>query len=245
MKKLILFAAVMVTFVASAQASTFVNGGFEDNSFDGWTKGGGEYYGYYVPGGDPGKSAIVSTGKDYYSGNALDMVYNGNHAARINNYDWGYHYSTLTQQVLNWTDPKIYFEWAAVLEDPGHTEAGHFSINLTDNTNGAVLYAKAFDYYTAPGVVAGGWLDGVYGWKYSKWQDVELDTSSAIGHNLTLTLLASDCGWGGHGGYAYLDGFGATHVDPGPAVPEPSTILLLGAGLLGMAIFGKRRMNKA
>jgi len=32
-------------------------------------------------------------------------------------------------------------------------------------------------------------------------------------------------------------------IDSNP-VPEPGTIILLGAGLLGLAIFGKRRMNK-
>lgn len=32
---------------------------------------------------------------------------------------------------------------------------------------------------------------------------------------------------------------------PPPAVPEPGTMMLLGIGMLGMAVFGKRRMNKA
>jgi len=49
---------------------------------------------------------------------------------------------------------------------------------------------------------------------------VNLSIGSAIGHDLTLTMLASDCGAGGHGGYAYLDGFGAAPPPPGP-VPDP------------------------
>jgi len=40
-----------------------------------------------------------------------------------------------------------------------------------------------------------------------------------------------------------LDGFDVNAVGVAP-VPEPGTMVLLGAGLLGLAIFGKRRMNR-
>lgn len=33
-------------------------------------------------------------------------------------------------------------------------------------------------------------------------------------------------------------------IPPAPPVPEPGTMMLLGFGMLGMAIYGKRRMNK-
>jgi hypothetical protein len=40
-----------------------------------------------------------------------------------------------------------------------------------------------------------------------------------------------------------LDGFDVDAVGVAP-VPEPGTMMLLGIGMVGLAIFGKRRMNK-
>ena len=37
--------------------------------------------------------------------------------------------------------------------------------------------------------------------------------------------------------------FGANGATPGAPVPEPGTMMLLGVGMLGLAVYGKRRMN--
>ena len=115
--------ALMALFVATAASADFVNGGFEDGNFTGWTKSGGYFYGggNYNNWGDPGKSAIVTPGPDPYTNNVLPRVPAGygNYSARVNNYDYDYHYSTLSQ-TANWNTPHMYFAWAAVLEEPGN-----------------------------------------------------------------------------------------------------------------------------
>jgi hypothetical protein len=137
------------------------------------------------------------------------------------------------------------------LEEPGNVHPGsdapQFSITLKDLTSGSTLYSTAFNVYNAAstGVTWNtGYSDGYDQWYYSPWQIQHLDTSGVMGHNLELTVLASDCGWGGHGGYAYVDGF-SQYVPPDPpgVVPLPPTVLLLGSGLLGLV--GWRRFKKS
>jgi hypothetical protein len=239
----------MFLLVSSAAFADFTNGGFEDGNFNGWAKDGGWWNGTYHNTGDPGKSAIVTSGMDFYTNNALQKVAYGNYGARVNNYDDNYHFSTLKQQAV-WTANNIYFAWAAVLEEPGnyHGEsvAPHFSITLKDVTTGLTLYSQAFNVYNAgsTGITwKNGYNDGYNQWKYNDWVIANLDTSGVIGHTLELSVLASDCGWGGHGGYAYVDGFSQYLPPPPPRVPLPPSVLLLGSGLVGLV--GWRRFRKS
>jgi hypothetical protein len=130
----------------------------------------------------------------------------GNQSARINNSDNNYHISSASQTatVPNAANPQAKFYWAAVLEDPQHdpSEQPYVDVTVTDDA-GATLYSKHF-YTNDPAYP--GWL--IFGnWKAIPWQTITLGFAQAdAGHQITVKVTAADCGYGGHGGYLYLDG---------------------------------------
>lgn len=239
--------ACSLLIITPAFAGTFVNGGFENGDFTGWTQGAGYWNGYwpidpsdFLQGGQYynmyyNASAVVNAGPDPIVGSLLNRVYNGSYAARVNDWNNNNSVSVISQSVTNYTDPYIYFAWAAVLESShGPTDSDNFTLKLTDDTAQAVLYAVSYNSYN------NGPIFHPYGyWFYTDWQVEQLDVSALQGHDFTLTLLGSDCPYGGHAGYVYLDGFGGT--PPPQTTPEPGTLALLGSGMIFAANWIRRR----
>jgi hypothetical protein len=245
MKKL--FALLLFLPAMMIAGNLFVNGGFETGDFSAWTQGAGYWGGGpqapadYLPGGSLydmsyWQGAITDPGADPIVGALLNQVYAGNHSARINNTYNDNSVGVIKQTVLGYTDPKIYFEWAAVLEEShGADDSDNFTLTVHDDTTGAFIYNTSYSSFSAPGKFQ---QDG--SWFWTPWQVETLDVSGLSGHDFTLSLLASDCPYGGHAGYVYLDGFGSTVIPPG--VPEPGTIVLVVAGL-GAILVGKLRKH--
>ena len=249
MKKFLAVLA-MVLFVAMTgvvQAADFVNGGFEDGDFTGWTQGGGYWSSGNAPidpatydGGTP-NNYIMSGGTDPYTG--ASTVYNGKYSVRANDNNNNESVSTIKQTVLGYSQNNIYFAWNAVLEGShGLYDSDYFSLTLRDDTTGTDVVSRAYSSAGAIGAGTSGvtWTPYDYGYVFSSgWvvENIDVAKLGLVGDNFTLTLLASDCPYGGHWGYAYLDGFGG---QPPVKGPEPATMLLLGIGLAGLATLRKK-----
>lgn len=251
-----------LALASSPAFAIFTNGGFEQNSFVGWTVAGGTNPGLVgaepftsasiqINPGAPGPASIVGQINDPLAPTiVLPRV--GQFTAKLNDEINGALVTTLVQtDIVTNADidsgdglPHIRFAFAPVLEDPSHSpnQQPYFYVAVKNLADNSVL----FEQFAYSGQVGVNFLIGAGGWKYLEFQNIDIPLPlSAIGQQIELTVVAADCSLGGHGGYVYVDGFGSANVPPAGGVPvitelpvdQPLMLALL-AGLLGL--FGWR-----
>jgi hypothetical protein len=257
MKKFIVAATAAMALAGTAHADTFVNGSFENGTLSGWTQGGGFWTAagtyptaaQYAPGGSNYNASyiansVTNVGFDPLTDNNLRTAYAGAHSARVNDTSSNYSVSSLSQTVKNYTDNILTFAYAAVLQSShGSTDSDAFIISLDDLTAGDNVFSFNLNSYDS----ASSFTASSRGWYYTDWVSKSFDLASLgrVGHDFTLTLLANDCPYGAHAGYAYLDGFGSVvgGGGTGGAVPESSTWMMMIAGFAfaGASLRNRRR----
>ncbi len=271
--KLSMVALAAMASVSSAQAAGFVNGGFEDGNFNGWTVGGGSRTSVYnippsfnpgaavispsqfVPGGSLYNSTIASTHSAVIDKNYVDprlgaklgtTVYSGNYAARVEDTTSGGFASVLTQTVTNYTDANIFFTWKSVLLGAHNDyDAATMLITLTDKTTGTVLITRQ---YNAAG--GGGGVDPRFVY--------DAPTNNFYTPDWQIEQLTIDTSLSGHdfelsvlaadcqptAHWGYVYVDGFGNVNPPIGVPEPGSLALAGLALAGAAA-ARRRTKKA
>ncbi len=220
-------------FHLSSASAIFINGGFEDGTFDSWTTSYGLNPG--LKGAPPFSEASIVVNKggtpllrvvgktsDPRTDNKLTLPGADNHTAKINDEIGNYHLNIITQKDIissnydRGSDGKLHvrFSYAAVLEDPQHPPEAqpYFYVHLRDMNNGQMLYSE-FTYSNQPGRSFHTSNYGGSTWKWTDWNNIDIVVpESSLGHTIEITVSASDCAYGGHGGYVYLDGFGSSAI---------------------------------
>ncbi|TDR42542.1 hypothetical protein DFR29_108126 [Tahibacter aquaticus] len=262
-----LIAAVSLLVCASASEAVFTNGGFEQNSFAGWTLGGGTnpglagappFTGASVqinPGATGPASLVGATADPRAPGIVLPRV--GRYTAKINDEGTNAIVTTLRQtDTVTAADidpadglPHLRFSFAPVLDDPSHSpeEQPYFYVVVRNVADNSVLFEQ-FAYSGQPGVT---FQQGTGTWKFLPFQNVDaVLPAGTVGQQIELTVIGADCSLGGHAGYVYVDGFGSAQVGGGagtgtPAVPVPALdrlgMLLMALLLAGCGLFSWRR----
>jgi len=256
-------AALAVVGLASpAWGASFVNGGFEDGTTNGWTIGGGSRVNVYnstyppllnpadyLPGGTLYNSTIAGSHSSIISAGTIDprvgaalgsTVHSGNYSMRVEDTSTGGYASVLTQTVTDYTDSDIFFAWKAVLQGAHNDyDAATMLLTLTDLTTGNELIRRQYNAASSGGGVDPRFSSLNRVFYTPQWQIEQLTIDAALsGHNFALSVLAADCEQTGHYGYVYLDGFG--RVAPNPTVPVPGGLALLGIGAIGLGIVRRK-----
>lgn len=254
-KPLLLCAALAATVASTHANAVFVNGGFEDGTFNGWTLGGGNNPGLIgaqpftfasIPaaslGPTPGPSAIIGAITDP---RAPQLVFPrvGSFTAKVNDEASGARVTTLTQSDtitaadIDPTDglPHIRFSFAPVLQDPGHTpsQQPYFYVVLRRVSDGSIL----FEQFSFAGEPAVPYLnDGTGNWKYLPFQNIDITLAAGdVGQDVELMVVAADCSPTAHGGYVYVDGFGSAVVPP-PSGATDAPVFIPSADRVGLGL---------
>ena len=106
---------------------------------------------------------------------------------------------------LDVTDDVSFFllKYAIVLNDPGHNHSvqPRFELNIKDQ-QGNLLNCGHYEVRAAENIDG---FESCEDWRVRPWTTAGFELASYHGQTINIEIISTDCGKGGHGGYAYID----------------------------------------
>ncbi len=210
------------------------NIGFENNNFLTWkqydgiacqdpTFGSSTCHNFTLVGSSTNINILTGTGFDPIVGTSnLPVVCptGGTYSVRLENTANGGQASRITRTFkVDASNSTYIYKYAVVLEDPGSSHSDdvkpffNVRVKLLNTSTCAVTEEMECANYsvianTSNPELQQNFLQVAPGspYYYKKWTSVAIPLNDYIGQYITVEFTVSDCAWGGHLGYAYLDG---------------------------------------
>lgn len=132
----------------------------------------------------------------------------GTQVAQLNDLAGGFKTTTISKTfVVGSSNTFFQVAFIAILQDPGHPCSCQPVFRLQVSVNNNLLGCPNYNIVAGPCSNYGcpQWIN-VGGTIYNPtWQVATLDLTPYIGQNVTITISAIDCCYGGHGGMVYVD----------------------------------------
>jgi len=155
-------------------------------------------------------SGQCTSGTDFYGGFPVVSPTGGSYSLLLNDASSNSKIEKASYTFLVTSTNSLFtFQFAAVLQSGGHlpSEQPYFHSDVTDSVTGAVIHCSQYDASAPASGAAAGWsvsnLDPNV--SYKPWTTVTLNLQGSIGHVVTVSFIVSDCIYGGHFGYCYID----------------------------------------
>ena len=221
----VLLTIMLMMVLGGRSHAGFINGGFEEGTFNGWTLEHGTSTGGLInfsPGAD-GHAYIINNQTDPYS--PFDSPFFGSFMARMNEVAPDADATRISQTATMLPgETDLYVVWGAVLQDAGHDPPDQPFFRIEITKNGDIIASESFnvDYLIVHGrpSAAGFYYDSGH-----------FHLSGFVpGDVVKVSLTAADCSATGHSGYAYLDGIGTVAIPQEIGVSESEVNLTSGTG---------------
>ncbi len=214
MKKTLLLLSLLVSNFAALYAQV-PNIDFETGTYANWLYYTGTCCPIVTPSGGTSTPAsgehTLTSGSttDPYGGFPIVSPWGGSYSLKLGNDSRGGDAERCRYFVHIPTGSASYsllYHYAAVLEDAGHTpsEQPRMQVKAYDSATGTIIPCDSF-YYVATGSLPGFTRVGSSDVYYKPWTMGNLKLNGLGGHTIVVDFAVSDCGYGGHFGYGYLD----------------------------------------